>query len=106
MIRLYPMASRRYRNKQAIDRGIGALRELGHLEPVDEPVVALARTTADALDVMDPAEQGTAMAAMVRAHLAVLTMLRGSNNGGSGDDLSNWLTSLSSQVGDAPLGDS
>jgi hypothetical protein len=104
MIRLYPMASRRYRNKQAIDRGIGALRHLGRLEPVDEPLVGAARTLADALDVMEPESQGTAMAAIARAYLAALRDLRGTGDSAS-NDLSDWLSNLSSQVGEAPMGD-
>jgi len=89
-----------YRNKKAAERTLVALRQVGRLEPVDEATVGLARTLAEAIDVVDPIEQPAQLASLSRAYLATLRMLRGGD--GDGDDhLADWLSGLSSPMGDA-----
>jgi len=92
--------SERYRNQAATERTIASLRQLGHLEPVDEATVALVRTVARALDTLDPMTSPAPMASLARVHLAALKMLRGQTE--DNDNLAAVLAGLSAEMGDAP----
>lgn len=60
------------RNATAMEVTIAALRRAGRLEPVDAALVAVARTTARALDAADTSYVA---AIVVRAHLEALARL-------------------------------
>jgi hypothetical protein len=87
-------------NYDATCQTIRAMRNAGHLEGIDEAVVALARTTARNLDAADP---GTATAATcARAHVVVLDRLRELTDHDSDDAISRMLDQF---TGDAAVGD-
>jgi P27 family predicted phage terminase small subunit len=89
---------RRYRNAKATDATIGALRATGRLEKVDSAAVALTRTLAEALDVVDPESYPAQLASLARAQLATLHVLRGGANDDTG---SASLDELLAALGDA-----
>ena len=92
------------RNALAVRRTIGALRALGHVEPVDEGVLALVRATADSLDRAVP---GTAAAASCgRVHLMALDRLRGLTAHDTDDGLAGLLGlgTVSAALGDTADG--
>lgn len=90
-----------YRNKRAFDRTVDALRQVGRLEPVDEATVALGRTLAEALDVVDSEQFPAQVASLSRAHLATIRMLRGVAAGDDDGGISDWIAGLSAPMGDA-----
>jgi hypothetical protein len=92
---------RRYRNQRSAEATISALRQLGHLEPVDEATLALVRTVASALDMIEATEAPAALASLARVQLAAITMLR-SYADDSTDTLAALLASMSGEMGDAP----
>jgi hypothetical protein len=90
----------RYRNQAATEKTIASLRQLGHIEPVDEATLALVRTVALALDRLDPEVSPAPMASLARVQLSALKMLRGQDS--DSDTLAAVLAGLSAEVGDAP----
>lgn len=79
-------------------RTIAALREAGRLSALDAASVALARTTADALDAATSAmDRGFA----ARVHMAALGALLAGAQPPQSDDLDSFLASLRA----TPLGD-
>jgi phage terminase small subunit len=91
--------ARRYRNRQATEATISALRMLGRIEPVDESAIALSRTLAIAIDSLEPDDP--ALASLARTQLQALRMLRGQTDD-SANALAALLASVSTAVGDAP----
>jgi hypothetical protein len=96
-----PARTGRYRNRRATEATIGALRSLGHLEPVDEATLALMRTISAALDDLEPNDAPAALASLARVQLAAITMLRGTADDDT-DSLAALLASMSGEMGDAP----
>ena len=84
-----------------MERTVTALRIGGKLESVDDATVALARTLAAALDVVDPGECPAQVASLARAHLAALKLLRGVRDDDSDDGFSDLVAAMRSSMGDA-----
>lgn len=83
-----PRASRR----SAADRTIRALRTTGRLEAVDEALIDLVRSLADALDRMDPTERN--FPPLSNQYARVLRELRGESR--DTDDADALLARLTS----------
>jgi hypothetical protein len=93
------------RNQLAVERQLKAMRAAGRIEDVDAGVVALARSTAAALDDAGQAARlgSTAwaeVASIARAHLAAVQALRGTGQGESVDEVDRLLAALSGPMGD------
>jgi hypothetical protein len=84
-----------------VERTVAALRVGGRLESADDATVALARTLAAALDVVDPVESPAQLASLARAHLAALKLLRGVNDTDADEGLSDLVAALQGPMGDA-----
>ena len=96
------MAPRRSRNAAAVERTVAALRSGGRLEAADDATVALARTLAAALDLVDPVDGPAQMASLARAHLAALKLLRGVTDTDADDGLADLVAAMHGPMGDAP----
>ena len=92
----------KHRNQVATERTLKSLREVGRIALIDSATVALTRTLAEALDRVDPEVYPAQMANLARAQLAALRLLRGSiDDDNDGAALSDFITALSSEMGDA-----
>jgi hypothetical protein len=99
-----PRRRRRWRNADAVERTIEALRAGGRLEGADAATVALTRHLASALDQVDAVDFPAQVASLARAQLAALRLLRGTNDdddGGPSDADALLAALLSPTVGDA-----
>ena len=86
-----------------VESTIAAMREGGRLEPVDDAVVELARSTARALEAAEHDELAGygELSAVARAHLAALDRLSCVGTGSSAPDaIEALLRELSGPVGD------
>lgn len=96
-----PPARRRGRARRGLDTTIGALRDTGRIEKVDEALLALARVSADQLDdaIADTDESRYTRGVLVARYHAVLTHLlaRPDDDDGGAD-----LAALFADVGDTP----
>jgi hypothetical protein len=77
-----------------------ALRQTGRLESVDAATVALARTLAAALDMVDPVEYPAQAASLARVQLSTLKSLRGAPVDAD-DGLTDLVAALQAPMGDA-----
>jgi hypothetical protein len=96
------------RNRAAVEATVAALRTAGRVERVDAATLALARSTAGALDdvvARAVAGEGAAtfgeVASVARVHLAALARLTGTGEVAP-DGLDALLASLSGPLGDTP----
>ena len=86
-----------------VESTIAAMRAAGRLEPVDDAVVELARSTARALEAaeLDETTGYGELSAVARAHLAALDRLSCVGAGSSEPDaIERLLAELSGPVGD------
>jgi len=79
---LAPPGRRVARVRRAVDAQLAAQRALGHLEPVDSGLVAIARTLADALDAEHVDADGSrfTVGALAGRLVPVLLELRGTRD--------------------------
>ena len=92
------------RVRRAVDLQLRAHRAMGQVEPVDQGLVGLARTLADAVDaeVTDPDGSRYTVGALAGRLFPVLLELRGERHDGAGDiGLDVELQALLAEVRDA-----
>ena len=91
------------RVRRSVDAQLKAQRDLGHLETVDEGMVGLARTLADAIDDTWAGDEPNAytVGALAGRLFPVLQTLRGDVRGGAGDGLDLELEQLRTALRDA-----
>jgi hypothetical protein len=75
------------RVRRGYDRQLAAQRALGHIEPVDDGLIAVGRTLADALDAehTDPKGSRYTVGALSARLVAVMLELRGERRDTAGD---------------------
>ena len=83
-----------YRNKAGVERTLKALRTRERLLETDEAIIALIRSTAAALDTVDPAAWPAQYASLARAHLAALCTLEGVRDDDATLDVDTLLATL------------
>jgi hypothetical protein len=92
------------RVRRGVDAQLTAQRRLGHLEPVDTGLVAIARTLADALDAewLDAEGSRFTVGALAGRLVPVLLELRGETRDTPGDGIDTELAALVAAIRDAP----
>lgn len=93
------------RVRRAVDQQLAAQRAMGQLEPVDQGMIGLARTLADAIDaeVVDPDGNRYTVGNLAGRLMPVLLELRGSRRDSAGDiGYDEELARLIAAVRDAP----
>lgn len=92
------------RVRRGVDRQLAAQRALGHIEPVDEGLITIARTLADALDSewVDPKGSRYTVSAIAGRLVPVLLELRGERRDTPGDfGVDEELAQLAAAIRDA-----
>ena len=93
------------RVRRGVDRQLAAQRALGHIEPVDDGLITIARTLADAMDAehTDPNGSRFTVGALAGRLVPVLLELRGERRDTPGDfGLDEELARLAAAIRDSP----
>jgi len=92
------------RVRRGVDAQLAAQRRLGQLEAVDEGLVTIARTLADAIDAEHTSSEGSrfTVGALAGRLVPVLLELRGERHDAPGDSFDSELAQLVAAIRDNP----